>query len=650
MSSPALTHAIGQLAGRLAKLLAQLSDSHSQTIDQSRSFLWSSWESVDQGEPLARSERPEPIDHLARRFQFTPIDLEILALAVMADEHEGYSAVLRSLHPKSESRATAGLAAQLLFPGTDGRDHCRKALEQAPVVRSGAVRLTHDAPFFDRSLVPAEDLWAALHGDDIWPAEVSPLASLGATEGLEKWLSGLPALRAIDSLDGRATCTIAVTGDDTTSAFHRAVALVTRAGFRAAPVAAPVLTDRNWLRLLSVHAALRDAVPVLRLPIADGPAAAEDYGTIDFPGPLVIAGTVSPGVLGRGRPLISVPVEPLGFRERRAMWSALVPALADSADQLASRYPLEAWRVAETARDLDLVSTLEHRQPTLADAALSLRSRAHRPLSAGVKLVRPRACWEDLVLPRDTKAQLLEAVDRLTLQSCVLDDWGFLANRTGARGVRVLLAGPPGTGKTLSAEVLARALECDLLVVDVSRVVSKWVGETEKNLSAAFDAAEDSQAVLLFDEADALFSKRTEVADAHDRYANLETAYLLQRLERFEGLAILATNLRQNIDAAFVRRLEFVVEYTEPDREQRGRLWRCHVPADAPVDRELNYNELAALYPVVGGVIRNAAAAAAFRAAADGMPLCREHFIHAIRREYEKAGKAFPGLPAGMRN
>jgi SpoVK/Ycf46/Vps4 family AAA+-type ATPase len=342
-------------------------------------------------------------------------------------------------------------------------------------------------------------------------------------------------------------------------------------------------------------------------------------------------------------------MEPLSFPDRRVMWSALVPSLADSADHLAARYPLEPHRVAETARDLILLQDLERRRPCFADVAQSLRSRAHRSLNAGVKLIRPRASWEDLVLPPDLKAQLLEAVDRLTLQSCVLDDWGFLAHRTGSRGVRLLFAGPPGTGKTLSAEVVAHALDSDLLVVDVSRVVSKWVGETEKNLSAVFDIAEDSQSVLLFDEADALFSKRTEVSDAHARYANLETAYLLQRLERFEGLAILATNLRQNIDAAFVRRLEFVIEYTEPDRDQRAQLWKRHIPTGAPVASDVNYNELAALYPVVGGVIRNAAVAAAFRAAAEGMPLGRDHFIHAIRREYEKAGKAFPGRPAGMR-
>ncbi|MBA4182215.1 MAG: hypothetical protein C0506_16650 [Anaerolinea sp.] len=212
----------------------------------------------------------------------------------------------------------------------------------------------------------------------------------------------------------------------------------------------------------------------------------------------------------------------------------------------------------------------------------------------------------------------------------------------------MLFAGPPGTGKTLAAEVMANALDVDLLVVDISRVVSKWIGETEKNLASVFDAAERAQSVLFFDEADALFGRRTEVSDAHDRYANLETAYLLSRLERFEGLAIMATNLRQNIDPAFLRRLEFVVNFDEPDREARYQIWRRHIPGDGVLDSEVNLYELAALYPVVGGLIRNSAVAAAFLAAADGGRIMRGHLVRAVRREYEKAGKAFPGVPPGM--
>jgi SpoVK/Ycf46/Vps4 family AAA+-type ATPase len=236
---------------------------------------------------------------------------------------------------------------------------------------------------------------------------------------------------------------------------------------------------------------------------------------------------------------------------------------------------------------------------------------------------------------------LQEASNRLFLQSRVFDDWKFLQGRRGARGVRMLFSGPPGTGKTLSAEVLAKSLDVDLLQVDLSRVVSKWIGETEKNLADIFLTAESAKAVLFFDEADALFGKRTEVSDAHDRYANLETAYLLSRLERYDGLAVLATNYRQNIDTAFSRRLEFIVEFSEPGYQERLKLWECHIPSHAPLDDDVNLAELASLYPIVGGHIRNATLTAAFFAAQENMAIKHRHFVEAIRREYEKSGKAY---------
>jgi hypothetical protein len=657
-ASERLTRAIGVLAGRLARLLDQLSGQAGESMGQSRAFLWSSYEAAMPGTPwepgigTGLEQAPEdglhPVDRLVRRFGLSTAEVELLLLAGMPEEHEGYAAVLRSLHPRSESHASLGLATQLIFGEAGGRANCRALVEAGPLFRRGIVRLSGDAPFFNRSLVPAEGLWPVLHGLDTWPAEMSPLET-GGPLGLERWLAGAPAQRAMAALRRDEPLTVAVTGDDAAGAYYRATALVAQAGRRAVGLTAPASPDANWQRLVDLHSVMRDAVPVLRVTAPDGPAAAEDLTTIACSGPLVVAGASVPAAFSRGRAMIPVPLDALTAADRCAAWGGLVPSLAASTRVLAARYPLEPFRIAEAARDLEWIPALEGRAPTMVDVAQILRSRGNRSLSAGVKLVHPRAVWDDLVLPSELVAQLREAVDRLVLQSCVLDDWGFLQNRSGARGVRLLFAGPPGTGKTLSAEVLAHVLDADLLVVDVSRVVSKWVGETEKNLAAVFDTAEHSQAVLLFDEADALFAKRTEVSDAHDRYANLETAYLLQRLERFEGLAILATNLRQNIDAAFVRRLEFVLPFSEPDREQRVALWKRHVPADAPVDRNLNYHELASLYPVVGGVIRNAAVAAAFRAAADGKVVRREHFIHAIRREYEKAGKAFPGLPAGMR-
>lgn len=390
---------------------------------------------------------------------------------------------------------------------------------------------------------------------------------------------------------------------------------------------------------------------MLNLTTADAPQAMHPQDPPlfdDFPGPVVACGRTGAAGARSRRPLIAVQVERLTPSAKRRMWGEAVPSLAQAAPFLAARYPIEPAMAAAVAADLRFVAELEGRAPAVDDVAASIRARGSVSLSAGARMMRPKATWKDLVLPADRLRQLREAVSRLELQSVVLDEWGFLKDRRGARGVRLLFAGPPGTGKTLSAEVLANSLGVELLIVDLSRVVSKWIGETEKNLASVFDAAERAQASLFFDEADALFGKRTEVSDAHDRYANLETAYLLTRLEQFEGLAILATNLRENIDPAFPRRLEFVVNFEEPDREERLALWRCHLPETAPLAADVNLHELSALYPVVGGVIRNAAVAAGFLAAADGLPIDRRHLVHAIRREYQKAGRSFPGVPVGM--
>lgn len=217
-----------------------------------------------------------------------------------------------------------------------------------------------------------------------------------------------------------------------------------------------------------------------------------------------------------------------------------------------------------------------------------------------------------------------------------------------AAGARLLLVAPSGTGTALAARAVAAAAGSDLLTVDVSRVVSKWIGETEKNLGAVFDVAERTQAVLFLDEADALFGSRTSVSDAHDRYANLETAYLLQRLDRFEGVAVLATNLRQNIDPAFTRRMDFVVEFDLPDADGREALWRLHLPAQIR-EPDVDLTALAAQYAVPGGWIRNAAIAAAFLAARDGGLVTRDHLLTALRREYAKDSRTMPVDPTGAR-
>ncbi|MBZ0298762.1 MAG: ATP-binding protein, partial [Anaerolineae bacterium] len=209
-------------------------------------------------------------------------------------------------------------------------------------------------------------------------------------------------------------------------------------------------------------------------------------------------------------------------------------------------------------------------------------------------------------------------------------------------GISALFTGPSGTGKTMAAEIIANELKLDLYKIDLSTVVSKYVGETEKNLARIFSAAENANAILFFDEADALFGKRTEVKDAHDRYANIEVSYLLQRMEEYRGVAILATNLRKNMDDAFVRRIQYTIEFPFPDEEHRRQIWDKIWPEELPRSKDLEWDFMAHEVEVAGGNIRNIALAAAFLAAADGNKqpeVCMSHLIRATMREYQKIGK-----------
>jgi len=216
-----------------------------------------------------------------------------------------------------------------------------------------------------------------------------------------------------------------------------------------------------------------------------------------------------------------------------------------------------------------------------------------------------------------------------------------------AAGITALFSGPSGTGKTMAAEVLATELGVDLFRVDLAGVVSKYIGETEKNLDRVFRAAEDANGIIFFDEADALFGKRSEVHDSHDRYANIEISYLLQKMEQFGGIAILATNLRGNLDAAFVRRLAFMVHFPFPDLASRRRIWETIWPDEVPLASEVDFGALAEVFPLSGGNIRNVALAAAFTAAHRGQPVQVRDLVAAARREYQKIGKTFGAAELG---
>jgi len=345
----------------------------------------------------------------------------------------------------------------------------------------------------------------------------------------------------------------------------------------------------------------------------------------------------APGAALDGAAFVPLALALPGYEERRAAWRAAVPGLDDGpAGQLAARFRLTAGAIAESAAAAA--------GDTLPELSRACESDGRDGLGGLARLITPRATWDDLVLPAAITEQLHDLCDHVRHHATVLHEWGFDHGASRGTGLVALFLGASGTGKTLAAEVVAGELETELVHVDLAAVVSKYIGETEKNLERVLSAGDRSGAILFFDEADALFGKRSEAHDAHDRYANLELSFLLQRLEQYEGVAILASNFAQNIDSAFMRRVRLTIELPFPDEETRRRLWRVHLPEQAPVAPDVDPAELARALKLAGGGIRKVAVNAAFLAAADGGTIELAHVLRAARREYERAGRPFPGL------
>ncbi len=382
-------------------------------------------------------------------------------------------------------------------------------------------------------------------------------------------------------------------------------------------------------------------------------------------GVVILAGSRPWTPLG-GAPLgvLSVSFQRHGFAARRRTWERLladrgVAAAADDLDALAGRFRLGPGQIRDAVATALAAGRLRAAAggpggpgaaqpvPTRAELFAAARNQSGHELTRLARRIEPVYSWHDLVLPADSLSQLHELCQRVALRERVLGEWGFERKLSQGKGTTALFTGPPGTGKTMAAEVVARELGLDLFKIDLSTVISKYIGETEKNLERVFTAAASTDAILLFDEADALFGKRSEVRDSHDRYANIETAYLLQRMEQHDGLAVLATNLRQHLDDAFTRRLQFVVEFPFPDDAERRRIWRLCFPAEAPVDPRLDVERLAGGFRLSGANIKNAAMHAAFLAAAAGSRIGMEHVLQAIRREYQKMGKVLSDSELG---
>ena len=325
----------------------------------------------------------------------------------------------------------------------------------------------------------------------------------------------------------------------------------------------------------------------------------------------------------------------------RVLMSCATNLAASSAEQLVSRFSLTPGQIEEAARWAERRCVMRHdaQGSSLIDLYAACRHQSSHRLGELAVKIEPRNGWNDVVLPENTLAQLREICSQVRHRHRVLGEWRFARKLSYGRGLSALFVGPSGTGKTMAAEVVANELQLDLYKIDLSAVVSKYIGETEKNLAKIFKEAASSNAILFFDEADALFGKRTKVSDAHDRYANIETSYLLQKMETYEGVAILATNFRENLDDAFTRRIQFLVDFPFPDAEHRQQIWRTHFPAEAPTSREIDYAWLGQQLQIAGGNIKNIALNAAFLAAEDGGEIAMDHVLRGARREFEKMGK-----------
>ena len=638
-------------------------------------------------DPLDKTSR---LGRLAQAFELTSFDLDLVVIALAPEIDLRYERLYGYVQDDvTRRRPSLDLALNLLCSTAAARLARRAHVAaDAPLIRHGLMLLSPDPnhvhpPLLAHYLRLDEHVVGFLLGQDGLDARLVPFCQAVAP-------ASQLATPPLDAETGRALTALVVEARTVHQAlrlyFHgpRGAAKDQTAEALAAQAGAPLLrvdlarvppaaSDAEpLLRLAFRHARLQDAIlylDAMETLESDGRAVTFRWlldAVADHPGIVILAGLHAPGPLEATAGRDPLTVTPVDFpipdaAGRRACWQA---RLADSGhalaghdlETLAGRFRLTPgqiaaaaasaqeqarWRVAAQSAD-DAASedrSLAPVQPTIAELFAAARLHSAHNLGTLARKITPHYSWDDIVLPDDRLEQLREICNYVKYRALVYDDWGFDRRLAMGKGLNVLFAGPSGTGKTMAADVMASELALDLYKIDLATVVSKYIGETEKNLARIFAEAESSNAILFFDEADALFGRRSEVRDSHDRYANIEISYLLQRMEEYEGVVILATNLRKNMDEAFVRRIHFSVDFPFPSEPDRRRIWGEIWPAALPRHADLDLDFMAHHFELAGGNIRNIALATAFLAADDGAVVGMAHLIHATRREYQKMGK-----------
>jgi ATPase family associated with various cellular activities (AAA) len=590
---------------------------------------------------------------LARNFHLDEMDIELLLIAMAPDVDARFERLYGYLQDDvSRRRASVGLGLELCGLPSSGAYARSRLAAGAPLVDEYLVLVEEtERPVLTRSLRVPDRVTAHLLGSDVSDAVVAALtyqceqATPDQASKLVRWMNkessspsgggqgGGSRLAYIRERPGASGAALA------SSAFSQ--------------IGRPTLAldlerlrsddDSTMVAALTAREAGLTGAGVVAGPVevlfAKGLPAVRAFS--EMPALIVLVGSRSwDPVWARDVPFICEAPVP-DVVERAELWrrnlNGDTPPGLDLAGAMA-QFRLTAEQVHRAARAARMEA--HAREVPLDEDELKAGARAQNAagLERLARRIQPAVGFDDLVLPPDTMAQLKELLTRARYREQVLDVWKMGGPSTRRRGLTALFAGPSGTGKTMAAEVLASELGLDLYTVDLATVVDKYVGETEKNLDRIFAEAERINGVILFDEADALFGKRSEVSDAHDRYANVEVAYLLQRMELFEGIAILATNLRANLDEAFTRRLDALVDFPDPEEEYRRRLWERSLGTTVPRDANLDLDFLARAFKLSGGAIRNIVVAAAYAAAEEQRAISIADLIRATHREYLKMG------------
>ncbi len=619
-------------------------------------------------ESLARGLRL-PLLELCRNLDFDSHALGILMLACAPSFNTHYEQVYSYLQgAKAATQPRVSLAIDIFAQTPVERFSLRKCFEaSSPLLRTGHLRLcpasgdAEGAMLLQRRISATPRLIAHLLGDETPRPLVaamqprSPLveASTSELEALRRFgriwdqtaIWGPIALIDNDNPEGL------LSGLQTLASERQRTVLAVDLGHQAA-LSSPI---KDRVIEAFREAALRDAllfiVGLAQLPEADRVPAAHAIASAlgDFKGACIILGDLLKYLNNaiKQRPVIELSAAPPDAGERASIWQQALKDIDGShridGDALAWKYQLNAAEIRDATR---LATTdAQSREGAFSvefPPALtrSCRIRARRNLESLAQVIPARGQWSDLILPGRSQEQLAEFVGHLRHHDLVFGAWGLRSKVLTGDGTAALFAGPPGTGKTMASSLIADELGRELFRIDLAGIVSKYIGETEKNLSRVFAAAQRSNAVLFFDEADALFGKRTAVKDAHDRYANVETSYLLQKIESFDGIVVLATNFKNNVDDAFLRRMAVIVDFPMPALAERRGLWTSLMPESMPRGPEIDVDFLARRFEIAGGHIKNVIHAAAIRAA-ERADQCVQFgdLLHALRRELEKIGK-----------